>query len=181
MLFIPLLQIVGTLLQYWFCLIQFIFLKKSYTECTFFPQDTHARVQLFSLALIFRLWSAPHYRSPSFQQDMLDNLKNVAVPGTGIPLSWFCGYQSVALFFVFMINPLVCFMGAVNKAALERRDDAEAFCMLLNTYFTQHLLHPDDWFSLWRLNCRLVSYHSLVTNSSDYQMEDKWTFLTQVL
>ena len=27
----------------------------------------------------------PHYRSQSFQVDMIDNLKNVAIPGTGIP------------------------------------------------------------------------------------------------
>lgn len=30
-----------------------------------------------------------------------------------------------------------------------------------------------------RLNCRLVSYHSLITKSQDYNMEDKWTFLVE--
>ena len=44
--------------------------------------DKWGKVQLYSLSLIFKLWSLPHYRSNSFQQDMLDNLKNVAVPGT---------------------------------------------------------------------------------------------------
>eukprot|EP00597_Dinobryon_sp_UTEXLB2267_P004753 CAMPEP_0170077304 /NCGR_PEP_ID=MMETSP0019_2-20121128/14146_1 /TAXON_ID=98059 /ORGANISM="Dinobryon sp., Strain UTEXLB2267" /LENGTH=351 /DNA_ID=CAMNT_0010289549 /DNA_START=318 /DNA_END=1373 /DNA_ORIENTATION=- len=44
--------------------------------------------------------------------------------------------------------------------------------------YKEHLLHPDDWFSLWRMNCRLVSYHSFVTQSPDYRQEDKWTFLT---
>lgn len=44
--------------------------------------DQWGKVQLYSLSLIFKLWSLPHYRSNSFQQDMLDNLKNVAVPGT---------------------------------------------------------------------------------------------------
>ena len=43
--------------------------------------DKWGKVQLYSLSLIFKLWSLPHYRSNSFQQDMLDNLKNVAVPG----------------------------------------------------------------------------------------------------
>ena len=33
------------------------------------------------------------------------------------------------------------------------------------SYYEDHLLHPDDWFSLWRMNCRLVSYHSLVTQA----------------
>ena len=46
--------------------------------------DKWGKVQLYSLSLIFKLWSLPHYRSNSFQQDMLDNLKNVAVPGTHI-------------------------------------------------------------------------------------------------
>ena len=46
--------------------------------------DKWGKVQLYSLSLIFKLWSLPHYRSKSFQQDMLDNLKNVAVPGITI-------------------------------------------------------------------------------------------------
>lgn len=34
-----------------------------------------------------------------------------------------------------------------------------------------------DWFSYWRLNCRLASWHAHVTESPDFRMEDKWTFL----
>lgn len=172
-------QIAGVLLQYWLCLSEFIFFpKKRYADCILFTHDTHARVQIFSLALIFRLWSEPHYRTTSFQQDMLNNLKNVAVPGTGIPLSHFCHHKILALFFVFFINPFLSFLGAVNQAALRRRH-VDDFMHLLAAYFTKNLLHPDDWFSLWRLNCRLVSYHSLITGSQDYRLEDKWTFLVQ--
>jgi hypothetical protein len=40
-----------------------------------------------------------------------------------------------------------------------------------------HLLHPDDWFSFWRLNCQVVSYHSLARQTPGYKQEDKWTFL----
>lgn len=66
---------------YFYTLYQYIFQGKSYSSCTTFPKDTWARVQLFSLSLIFKLWSKPHYRSPTFQQDMIDNLSNVAIPG----------------------------------------------------------------------------------------------------
>lgn len=44
-------------------------------------EDIWGKVQIYSLSLIFKLWSLPHYRSESFQQDMIDNLKNVAIPG----------------------------------------------------------------------------------------------------
>eukprot|EP01033_Poteriospumella_lacustris_P000995 gene995-718_t len=172
------LQIIGVLLQYWICLAQFVFAKKAYSECVLFPQDKHARVQIFSLALIFRLWAEPHYRSASFQQDVLDNLKNVAVPGTGVALSWFCHSKLTAMFFVFLLNPLICFLGAINQAQHSRTTDSiHELIHLIDVHFTRNLLHPDDWFSLWRMNCRLVSYHSLVTGSTDYKMEDKWTFL----
>ena len=66
---------------YFYALYQYIFLKKSYSSCSAFTGDTWARVQIFSLSLIFKLWAKPHYRSPTFQQDMIDNLSNVAIPG----------------------------------------------------------------------------------------------------
>jgi hypothetical protein len=172
------LQIISVLLQYWICLAQFILARKPYSECALFSNDKHARVQIFSLSLIFRLWSEPHYRSKSFQQDLLDNLKNVAVPGTGIPLSWFCYSKYTAMMMVFLINPFLCFLGAVNQARVLRHTDTSSeFFRLLEEHFTKNLLHPDDWFSLWRMNSRLVSYHSMITGSQDYKMEDKWTFL----
>ena len=46
---------------------------------------------------------------------MIDNLCNVAIPGTGIPLSFFCYSWLTVLFFLMALNPLVCFMGALNK------------------------------------------------------------------
>ena len=69
-------------LLYFYTLYEYIFLGKSYTSCSAFQEDTWARVQIYSLSLIFKLWSKPHYRSPTFQQDMIDNLSNVAIPGT---------------------------------------------------------------------------------------------------
>ena len=81
--------ILVTLLSYEKALIQYIFFDVPYSKGAL-SKDVPASVQVFSLALIFKMWGRPHYRSRSFQQDMLDNLKNVAIPGTGIPLSVFC-------------------------------------------------------------------------------------------
>eukprot|EP01035_Chromulina_nebulosa_P026428 gene26428-34595_t len=107
-------------IKYEFLLLQHIFFHLPYREegkdHGYFPNDKWARVQLFSLALIFKLWDKPHYRSRSFQVDMIDNLKNVAIPGTGIPLSVFCYSYWTCLFVVLVINPIVCLLGAINKS-----------------------------------------------------------------
>jgi hypothetical protein len=108
---------------------------------------------------------------------MIDNLKNVAVPGTGIPLSIFCHSKWTVLFFVVFLNPLICLLGALNKSRSIPDISFEEFLSKTCRFYVSHLLHPQDWFSYWRLNCRLVSYHSLVTKAAGYQQEDKWTFL----
>ena len=156
----------------------FIFKNVSYNDSSAYSEDQWAKVQVFSLSLIFKLWSVKHYRSPSFQQDMIDNLRNVAIPGTGLALSWFCYSYWTCLFYVLFINPFICLLGSVNKVRKEPFVSLEDTIQSVVTHFTRHLLHPDDWFSFWRLNCRLVSYHSGLTSSTDYLQEDKWTFLT---
>jgi hypothetical protein len=45
--------------------------------------DTGALVHVYSLAKTLQLWHAPHYRAPTFADDLRANLKNVAMPGTG--------------------------------------------------------------------------------------------------
>lgn len=169
--------IVRTVWVYWFTLYGFIFNHARYEDCDSYKDDKWARVQVFSLALIFKLWSLKHYRSQSFQQDMIDNLRNVAIPGTGVPLSVFCYSYWTCLAYVMVVNPLICLAGAVNKSRKEKFTTVEAFVASVKAHFTQHLLHPDDWFSFWRLNCRLVSYHSALSSHPDYLQEDKWTFL----
>lgn len=42
--------------------------------------------------------------------------------------------------------------------------------------YTEQLLCPQDWFSFWRLNCRLASYHAFITRSEGYRQEDKVRF-----
>jgi hypothetical protein len=46
--------------------------------------------------------------------------------------------------------------------------------------YATRLLAPDDWFSYWRLNCRIVGLHSLLNEMPPgYEMENKWTFLQE--
>lgn len=59
-------------------------------------------------------------------------------------------------------HPLICFLGSVYAA---NRPWAQAYI--------EQLLCPQDWFSFWRLNCRLASYHALVTGCDGYRQEDK--------
>jgi hypothetical protein len=169
---------ISILWAYWMALYQFIFKHVTYSASTAFQDDKYARVQVYSLSLIFKLWSLKHYRSKSFQQDMIDNLKNVAIPGTGVPLSIFCYSYWTCLAYVMFINPFICFWGAVNKVRTESFVNVESAVGALVGYFSDHLLHPNDWFSFWRLNCRLVSLHSALTGHDDYLQEDKWSFLT---
>jgi hypothetical protein len=131
------------------------------------------------------LWHKPHYRAPSFAHDLRANLRNVAVPGTGLPLSFFCYFKFTGYLLIFWINPLLCFLGAVNVARVSRRDakvcTKESFVVTVATAYRQHLLFPDDWFSYWRLNCGLASWYSLVTKESGYELENKWVFLQRCM
>ena len=153
---------------YWKALFILIFLGKDYDNDqlnVLLGDNKWAKVHIFSLSIIFtKLWSKQHYRSSSFQQDMIDNLRNVAIPGTGIPLSVFCYSYYVCLFFILFLNPLTCYFAAVNKARkynalsgksiFSSEENFKAFLNELLKSYELHLLTPDDWFSFWRLNCR---------------------------
>ena len=140
-----------------------------------FREQCQSRVHLRSLALITEMWHQPHYRSGTFGADMAKNLRNVALPGTGLPLSTLCTsplfFKAVLLF----VYPTV----ALAAAVLRKKDGATAGDVASS--FAKHLVRPTDWFSLWRLNCRLASYHALKTKDDGYRAEDKWTFITESL
>ena len=46
-------------------------------------QNRVSAVHLYTLSKQLQLWRAPHYRAPSFAADLRNNLRNVAIPGTG--------------------------------------------------------------------------------------------------
>lgn len=163
-------------LKYWYTLTEFIFLGRKYSDVSYFKNDLWAKVQIFSLSLTFLMWVKPHYRSRDFQDDLIKNLQNVAIPGTGIPLSWFCYNYWTCLVLIMFINPIVCLLGAMHKESKTLNKTSDYISNVSQTYL-KYLLHPDDWFSFWQLNCRLTSYQSLISKSNGFEQENKWKFL----
>lgn len=165
----------------------FYFLRgKSLLECPHFKDKSndddearlfnqHARVHLYTFAADFWLYNKPFYRKPKYCDDLIDNLRNVAIPGTGIPLSFFVKSRVMALGLSLFVNPLVCFTASVHQFL--RREIS--FCGISKEYSTR-LLAPNDWFTYWRLNCSIAAMHALLNkNPSGYDMENKWTFLEE--
>jgi hypothetical protein len=149
-------------------------------------EERHAKVQTYSLSLILYLWDKPHYRKGTYQQDLLDNLRNVAIPGTGVPLSFLARFRFLAYLFLFVVNPVACVVAAcrvVRFSPYRAKEGLEAYRGML--------LRPLDWCSLWRLNCRLAGLQALRLMELDkraggegktaggFRMEDKWTFLDE--
>jgi hypothetical protein len=90
-------------------------------------RDTAVLVHVYSLAKTLQLWHAPHYRAPSLAHDMRANLRNVAIPGTGVPLSAFCASRAAFLAFLLVVNPLASAAGALYLSAARARGiDASA-------------------------------------------------------
>ena len=110
-------MVLWTTIEYWRTLAWY-FRGKSFAECPYLREEKNrqARVQLYSLALVLWLWNKPHYRHPTFADDLRANLRNVAVPGTGLPLSFFCTFKWMGYWMIIFINPLLCFLGAINVA-----------------------------------------------------------------
>ena len=160
--------------RFWRALYYYAGTSGAYADCPVFtsPEDRRVRVYVHSLALILRLWNEPHYRSGTFANDMRKNLRNVALPGTGVPLSWLCVSRPLFAVFLALGVPVVSLAYSLFLAP-RRRPAAVA-----DTY-RGLLLRPEPWFFYWRLNCRLASYHALLTQAKGYRMEDKWTFLQE--
>jgi hypothetical protein len=176
-------EVVCTLLLFWRSL-AFFLCGGSYKAAPnwFEKLPSHAKVHLYSLSLIFEIWGQPHYRNGTFQEDMVKNLRNVAVPRTGIPLSQFCHTKITAVVFVLVVYPIIALIQALHVIYVATSKEGQIFKAAVASgveSFKEQLLTPRDWFSLWRLNCRLASYHSGKTKAKGYNMEDKWTFLVE--
>merc|ERR1711871_716271 len=157
--------------NYYRTLSYFLFSKGSYKDCPYFKSNLQAKCHIYSLSLIFKLWDLPHYRNGTFQDDMLKNLRDVAIPGTGLPLSLFA-YTKVGVYFLIVVlYPIIALVAALAAGGCNVEIFTKAFII--------QLVAPQDWFSFWRLNCRLATFHSSVTHHKDYKLEDKWTFLTE--
>lgn len=168
-----LLQICSDSAEYQKALIYYWFFGGSFKDSPYFRERLKAAVHVFGVALDLKLWSKVHYRKPSYRADLADNLRNVAIPGTGVPLSTLAHFRIAAWGFYVFINPGLCFLAALNDSRKRRQlwpsDIANAF--------REHLLEPNNWYNFWRINSRLAAWHGYVTNSEDYGTENKWTFL----
>ncbi|KAF8069621.1 SAP9 [Scenedesmus sp. PABB004] len=146
-----------------------------------------AQVHAFTLAAALRFWGRPHYRASSWAADLRANLSNVAIPGTGVPLSVFAANRAALLLFLVVLNPLACLAAAayltlrgLPPSAAEQQQQAEAEQQQvpprapgLAATYAELLLEPRHWFAVWRHNCLLSGYHALITRSSSYALEDK--------
>ena len=122
------------------------------------------RLCIYSLALHLRLFGDGHYRSGTFQNDLAKNLRNVALPATGVPLSVFCSCRPLALLFAWLLLPLAALVAAVRRPSSSGGS--------LGGAFASSLLSDWSWFHYWRLNCVLASYHALATSDPGYGLED---------
>lgn len=141
----------------------------TYSNCDILADRPSARLHLYGLlSITFDLWSKEHYRNPTFKSDLQKNLRNVAIPGTGVPLSVICCCQFVARLFCLFVYPVL----AIGVALRHQKKDTSSLAV-----YSETLLAPDNWFALWQLNCRITSKHASVTNDPSYSMENKWDFL----
>lgn len=131
--------------KYYYAIYAFVLLGRKYSEVSVFADDIQAKALIFSYSLIFKMYNEPHYRSTTFRQDMIDNLGNVAIPGTGVPLSVFSRSYWLTLFYVMFLIPFICFCGAVNSVLKEREFTLLTFSSLVTECYIEFLYHPDDW------------------------------------
>eukprot|EP00471_Norrisiella_sphaerica_P008813 CAMPEP_0184497888 /NCGR_PEP_ID=MMETSP0113_2-20130426/37661_1 /TAXON_ID=91329 /ORGANISM="Norrisiella sphaerica, Strain BC52" /LENGTH=444 /DNA_ID=CAMNT_0026885181 /DNA_START=1 /DNA_END=1335 /DNA_ORIENTATION=- len=166
----PVRSVLNTTILYYRALWYFTSANAKYHECPFLKGNKciRARVHIASLASVFYLWDKQHYRHSTFQMDMQMNLRNLAIPGTGVPLSLFTRNYIATILFIVIANPIICLFGAL-RGANDQPSISQRFASLL--------LQPEDWFSLWRLNCGLAAMHYHRTRDVGYQLEDKWKFL----
>jgi hypothetical protein len=167
-------------------------------ECALVEQQV--RVHLYTLSCNLYLYNQPHYRKDTYVQDLIDNFRNIAIPGTGIPLSTFF-YRNpilkygITLPFLVFGYPLISSVASIHYWMSSYGKES-----LCKEYFTR-LLAPNDWFTYWRYNSLIVALHahmhqvthppngdysSITTQERttaqeriafEYAMENKWAFL----
>jgi len=161
-----------SLLQYWRAL-AFFWTGGRYADAEKkLGLSKFSRAHLYSLASVPWLMRQPHYRTGTFQEDMLTNLRNVVMPTGlfGVPLSICARTRLHAMLTAWFVIPTAAFCGSIYRSVWGMERSAAA-C------FERSLLAPRDWLQLWRLNCRLASMTALATQSKDFELEDKWTFI----
>eukprot|EP01061_Rhynchopus_euleeides_P018421 TRINITY_DN30496_c0_g1_i1.p1 TRINITY_DN30496_c0_g1~~TRINITY_DN30496_c0_g1_i1.p1 ORF type:complete len:425 (+),score=174.14 TRINITY_DN30496_c0_g1_i1:57-1331(+) len=144
--------------------------------------DLFAATFLQTVGLMFRLFNEPHYRTDSLQQDLLDNFRNVCIPGTGIAISVLCIRLWVLVAYFLLLHPLVIAVASYNISKSEAHSKGRS----LASIFRDELICPGHWFALWRMNSVLVAAHHAAHRDNkpvarQYDYENKWEFLKAAL
>ena len=128
-------------------------------------------VHLYLLSCNFYLYHRNHYRKDTYVQDLQDNLSNVAIPGTSLPMSYFVYHNRIGLFcitvpFILFVYPVVSFIAAMHLyyvttyANTTKNHDSSSIAQ----EYMIRLLAPNDWFTYWRYNSVLVALHAHTHN-----------------
>ncbi len=167
--------IISLLFTYYSALFMYSLPHAKLQSCALHKRNPHSAIWVFSLAQTGRMFDRRHYRAPSFGHDIRANLKNVAVPGTGVPLHlFFIGIVPFLLFLTVVYPVAVLLASAILCNLLEGKT--------MSSLVDEHLLRPRHWFALWRLNCFLVAWHAMACEADDvvasqYRLEGKGDFL----
>ncbi|KAA8494390.1 hypothetical protein FVE85_2631 [Porphyridium purpureum] len=187
-LMLALVSIARNVLLFEGCLHYFLF-GGALNSCPFFADVAHipAQVTIYALYLSVALLKdggAPHYRSASAREDLQRNLRNVAVPGTGVPLSLFVYNRFTMYVFVALLYPLLCLVSAFSFTVPNWAGLSTEFGRILLCSVGSHAgkeggrAGPATWFTLWQINCRVSALHYLGSRDKAYALENKWAFLT---
>jgi len=147
----------------------------AYDTCPCFGDMPRARVYAYAKAVPYILWSVPHYRGGTVGRDMARNLRNVALPGTGLPLSLACASRALYGASVLLLPPLY----SLAACLLRRGPKGWQGVGYAIRRYREQLLTPSDWFSVWRANCSLSTLHAHVTKDEGFLIEDKFVFLQE--
>ena len=85
------------------------------------------------------MFERPHYRSGTFQNDCVKNLRDVALPGSGVPLSVIAKSKILTVLFLVFMYPMIAFISAVN--ACLQKDSSRS----VGSYYIEQLVNPQDW------------------------------------
>jgi len=162
----------STLLRFWRTVLAFV-VRVDYTGTPGAISREPARVKthLYGLAVVFRYWRSPHYWvAGTLGDEFRRQLRDVAIPGTGVRLSWVCISRFTVLIFLFVVYPIVALITALHSSWSGASPSTAH-------KFREVLLEPKGRLSLFTLNCILPTLHQKRTKASGYLQEDRFAFV----
>ena len=118
-----------------------------------------ARVHCLGRVLHVDMWRQPHYRCASWREDMRNNLRNVALPGTGVPLSVLCVSRSAVAAFVVAGRPASALAAALWEALCSPcAGSGRSRLLAALQLYRKHLLAPSDWYARARTHAPRARY-----------------------